>query len=548
MRLARLLAYGFMSLTALSAPASAVEPGAPEELITRVDAVGAAMQQQLSATFRSTSETDKKLRGALVQYYADHGNRAIWIDENGLNDKGRAVVAEMRRAESYGLNSRDYRVSLDESSSSADGKKIADLAEAELEVSRAVLTYASHARMGRPKVYGLSRNYDPAKDLPELSAILDEFAKRGDAKEYLLSFHPKHPQFAKLRKMLNASRGNVEPDQQIYIGAGPVLNPGDRHRTVSQLRQRFNVPLPQGDGDANLYDPALVQAVKDFQAAKGLMVDGVVGPGTKQAINGRQPRNKARAILINMERWRWLPHDLGSFHVWVNTPEAIVRVKDGGKTMLTERVVVGKTRYQTPIFSGNMDHIVFHPYWNVPNSIKINELLPGLRGGGGGFFGGRPRILRMYDLHVKYRGREVNPSSVRWSRSNITQYHFYQKPGGLNVLGQVKFMFPNKHDVYLHDTQEKFYFARSYRAESHGCVRVQNPRRLAEVLLRKDRGWSSGRTASAFASGHNHRVNLTNHVPVHITYFTAWVNSKGQLRSYTDLYGHDNRMASAMRL
>ena len=154
----------------------------------------------------------------------------------------------------------------------------------------------------------------------------------------------------------------------------------------------------------------------------------------------------------------------------------------------------------------------------------------------------------MYDLHVKYRGREINPSSVNWSRANITQYHFYQKPGGLNVLGSVKFMFPNKHDVYLHDTQEKFYFNRTNRAESHGCVRVQNPRRLAEVLLRKDRGWSAGKTGSHFAGGYNHRVNLNNKVPVHITYFTAWVDEKGSLRTYGDLYGHDGRMASAMRL
>ena len=547
MQLARLLAYGFLTLAAFSAPAAAVEPGAPERLISRVDAVGAAMQKQLSGKFRDTSDSEKEMRGALVEYYADHGNEPIWIDENGLNAKALAVIEEFKRAESYGLKSSDYEVRLAETLKSAKGDKIKRLSDAELEMSRVVLTYASHARMGRPKVYGLSRNYDPSDDLPEYSEILDNFAKADDPKPYLLGFHPKHPQFAALRKMLNQSSGGAEPKRQIHVSDGPVLNPGDRHRTVSQLRQRLGVAIPQGDGNADFYDPALVQAVKDFQEQKGLSADGVVGPGTKTAMN-RRPRNRNKAILINMERWRWLPHDLGEFHVKVNVPEAIVRVKDNGKTVLTERVVVGKTRYQTPVFSGKMDHIVFHPYWNVPNSIKINELLPGLRGGGGGFFSSRPRILRVYDLHVKYRGREINAGSVNWSRSNITQYHFYQKPGGLNVLGSVKFMFPNKHDVYLHDTQEKFYFARSYRAESHGCVRVQNPRRLAEVLLRKDRGWSSGQTGSHFAGGHNHRVNLKKHVPVHITYFTAWVDERGNLRSYTDLYGHDNRMAAAMRL
>jgi murein L,D-transpeptidase YcbB/YkuD len=546
MQLARLLAYGFLTLTAFSAPVAAVEPGAPERLISRVDAVGAKMQQQLSAKFRKASKSEKELRGALVEYYFEHGNQPIWIDGNGLNSKAVAVIEEFKRAESYGLKSRDYEVPLAEGVKSARGDKVKRLAEVELEMSRAVLTYASHARMGRPQVYGLSRNYDPTDDLPEFAEILGKFAKADDPKPYLLEFHPKHPQFAALREMLNESRGGAEPKRHIHVSDGPVLNPGDRHRTVGQLRQRLGMAIPQGDGEADLYDAALVQAVKDFQKQKGLATDGVVGPGTKSVMN-RRPRNRTKAILVNMERWRWLPHDLGSFHVRVNVPEAMVRVSDNGRNVLTERVVVGKPGYQTPVFSGEMDHIVFHPYWNVPNSIKIQEILPGLRGGGG-FFSSRPRIMRMYDLHVKYRGREINANSVNWSRSNITQYHFYQKPGGLNVLGSVKFMFPNKHDVYLHDTQEKFYFNRTYRAESHGCVRVQNPRRLAEVLLRKDRGWSTGRTGSAFASGHNHRVNLNKKVPVHITYFTAWVDERGKLRTYGDLYGHDNRMASAMRL
>ena len=204
-----------------------------------------------------------------------------------------------------------------------------------------------------------------------------------------------------------------------------------------------------------------------------------------------------------MERWRWLPHDLGSYYVNVNIPEFMLRVMNEGKPDFTTRVVVGKPDKQTPVFSNEMQTIVFNPYWNVPNSIKTEEIRPYLVEEGGWFGGGgwNTAVLQRHNLRINVGGREVDPSRIDWNRIDIRSLNIYQPPGPDNVLGNVKFLFPNKHDVYMHDTPQKFLFAQAVRAESHGCMRVQNPDQLALTLLKEDQGWTAGRVASAIQSG-----------------------------------------------
>ena len=553
-RLAKCFVLGMTASLAVAPQALAVEPDAPVKLVTRVDAIGFDLQQKLTETVREASVSKENQTDALAQYLAET-SEPIWVDDKGLKANALAAIKLLQRADEYGLNPDDYDVPTPAVSAVRSVPTSEWLADAELKLNKAVLKYARDARMGRQQIHGTSKNYDSYADMPEVNEVMAKLAETEDPTSYLLGFHPQHPQFEALRqKLIEARGGPVREEKQIVVPKGPILKPGQQHENVAVLRERLKVALPERQGQpvfgAEIYDSALEQAVKSFQADKGLRPDGIVGPSTIRALNGKtkKPRNRTKQILANMERWRWLPHDLGDFHVKVNVPEYKVRVMKDGKSVLTERVVVGKLRYQTPVFSAPMDHIVFYPYWNVPNSIKREELLPGLQSGGGLFnFSGRPRILRMYDLHVKYNGRVINPSTVRWTRANITKYHFYQKPGGLNVLGNVKFMFPNKHDVYLHDTQEKFYFARDQRTYSHGCVRVQNPRRLAEALLAHDKGWSKAAVGRAYAKGHNNHVRLRNKIPVHITYFTIWVDDKGKLRSYADPYGHDARMARLLK-
>jgi murein L,D-transpeptidase YcbB/YkuD len=184
-----------------------------------------------------------------------------------------------------------------------------------------------------------------------------------------------------------------------------------------------------------------------------------------------------------------------------------------------------------------MEQVIFHPYRGVPDSIKRDELLPSLARGS-------TRVLERHNLRVQYRGRDVDPESVDWRSVDMRHFHVYQPPGSGNVLGVVKFRFPNKHDVYMHDTPTKNLFNASVRAFSHGCMRVREPLRLAELLLGEDKGWNASRVAAAVSSGRqDNQINLTQKFPVHVTYFTVWADEDGKVRQFGDLYGHENRIA-----
>jgi murein L,D-transpeptidase YcbB/YkuD len=229
----------------------------------------------------------------------------------------------------------------------------------------------------------------------------------------------------------------------------------------------------------------------------------------------------------------------------------MLRVVEDDETVHTSRVVVGKTRTPTPVLSDAIETVVFGPYWNVPTSIKVDEIRPYFRQEASWFFGGggwNTSVLQRHGLGVRYGGREIDPNSIDWNRVDIRNLELYQPPGPRNVLGKVKFMFPNKHDVYMHDTSQKYLFANPVRAESHGCMRVQNPDLLAAILMKRDQGWSRARTNTSLDTGYDQQIPLRKAIPVHVTYFTVKVNSDGSLSTFSDIYGHDLRMAAALGL
>ena len=559
MRLRFCIAYGLILGSVLTGPAAAVEPDAPERLISRADAVRILVQNQLGEPFRNETGYEKAEHGALVEFYADSDHKTVWVDDNGLRPKAQLVIRELRKARNFGLNPDDYDLPEEVILAATDKTAAARLAEFEQKLSRAVLAYVRDARGGRIPPGSLSRNLDPTLEIPDPLEVMEKLETLDDPAPYIRSFHPQHPQFEALRQVLLKIRGGSDDgEERIVLPKGPTLKPGMSHEHVALLRKRLEVAADETDGTPedpeNVYDPALVEAVKKFQKSKGLKVDGIVGPGTRRTLNGGStvPKNRERTILANMERWRWIPNNIDKLNIQVNVPEYRFRVFDGEKVVHAERVVVGKLKNQTPVFSDKMEYLVFHPYWNVPNSIKKKEILPYLRrGGGGGWFSSsysRPRILQAHNLYVKYRGREIDAGSVNWNRVNIANYHFYQPPGGRNVLGFVKFMFPNKHSVYMHDTPTKHLFNQTKRTYSHGCVRVRNPRKLAEIILARDRGWSPGNVGAAIQRGKNQHVNLNNPIPVHITYFTARVEKNGKITYFGDIYGHDSRVARALKM
>ena len=540
------IAFALFLSAPLALPALAAEPESPDALIGRTEGIRAAIQEQLSAKFTNASEARKTEQGALVEYYSVAENRLLWVDENGLNDRAKSVIEEIGKADEYGLRPSDYKLpKVDEES--ADAKSLAD---AEIKISFAVLGYARDARGGRITPQRVSPNLDPELVLPNPMEVIESISFRSDPAAYLRSFQPDQPQFEALRKALIAARGgNPDPDV-VRIPDGPTLKLGVDDEQVALLRKRLDIPVEDG-GKETVFDASVHAAVQHFQESRGVLPDGHVGPGTRRLLNQQHQQAsspaKTRLILLNMERWRWLPHDLGEFYVNVNIPEFMVRVMGDGKLVHTARVVVGKPDKQTPVISDEMQEIVFNPYWNVPNSIKTEEIRPFLREEGGWFGGGgwNTAVLERHNLRINIGGREVDPSRIDWNRIDIRSLNIYQPPGPDNVLGNVKFVFPNKHDVYMHDTTQKALFAKTVRAESHGCMRVQNPDQLALTLLRQDQGWSAGRIASAIQGGPDQHIALRQRIPVYITYFTLWVNNDGSISTFGDLYGHDARMAAA---
>ncbi len=551
----RRIALGLVLVASFSLPGLAAEPDGPSSLITRSEAVRIAIQDRLAAQ----SMRDAAEQIALAEYYSLPDQRLIWVDETGLTAKGKAVMAEIAKADDYGLRAADYHLPDVTGLNPADPGATDRFADAEIKISAAVVEYAKDARGGRLNPQSLSKNLDPTLFLPNPAEVISFIAIRSDPAAYLRSFQPSQPQFEALRQQLLAARGGSAPQtptpEIVVIPDGPLLKFGVDNPQVALLRQRLDAPAAAGVSETQ-FDEGLREAVRKFQIAHGGSPDGMVGSGTRRMLNGQSApvqasgREKIDLLLVNMERWRWMPQDLGQFYVNVNIPEFKVRVFKDGEPIHETRVVVGKINKQTPIINDEMEEIVFRPNWYVPNSIKTEEIAPYLHRGGGGFFGGGQdtSIFRRQDLRIRgVNGRDIDPDSIDWSQTDIRRYELYQPPGPRNVLGLVKFRFPNTHDVYLHDTTQKQLFAKEIRAESHGCMRVQNPDQFATVLLNHDQNWTAGQVASALNGYDDNHVALKQHIPVYLTYFTAVVDKDGSLKQYRDLYGHDRRVLAGLK-
>ncbi|MEX1060821.1 MAG: hypothetical protein WED13_07340, partial [Methyloceanibacter sp.] len=330
----------------LSVPARAAEPDAPQALITPTEAIRIAVQDRLSAKFTATTDHKKDEQGALVEYYAVPDQRLLWVDEKGLTARGKAVIAEIEKADEYGLRASDYALPEPDSFNASDANATDWLAEAETKISFAVLDYANDARGGRIQPARLSPNLDPELALPNPSEVIESIAIRSDSGAYLRSFQPDQPQFEVLRqKLIELRGGKVDTAKPVVtIPDGPVLKLGIEHEQVALLRKRLDMPSENENGtplNEMKFDEAVLKAVRHFQLAHGSVPDGMVGAGTRRMLNQRQRPHEVgspariRAVLINMERWRWLPHDLGPFYVTVNIPEFMLRVVEDNKPLFT---------------------------------------------------------------------------------------------------------------------------------------------------------------------------------------------------------------------
>ena len=480
-------------------------------------------------------------RTALAAFYEKQAGESLWLTKDGFNDTATNLIAEIQKADEWGLSSADYKLpGLAKIGNGAFHDD--DLADTEIKLSLVAMEYARHARGDRidNPTEQLSSYLDRKPQLVERPKLLEGLASSSDKGAYLRSLHPKHEQFELLRQKLLALRSTNSGDELETIPDGPKITPGKVHWQVRLVRQRLKVEMPATKADGSpiedgYFDEALARAIIDYKTKNEIEpINATITTDLRKALN-KSDRIDERMLLANMEQWRWMPEDLGETHIWVNIPEFLVRVKRGETTVHEERIVAGKQETQTPVFSNRMRTVVFQPPWNVPESIKVNEFLPSLRNGG--------NPIEKQGLVMQRNGRDVDAWDIDWSQQDIRNYHIFQPPGDANVLGIVKFLFPNKHSVYLHDTPAKKLFNEKSRTFSHGCMRVRNPVQLAEVIMAIDKGWDKEKIQELITTGpENNEVALDRPLPVHVTYFTVWVADDGQVKTFADVYGHEQRI------
>jgi L,D-transpeptidase YcbB len=477
-------------------------------------------------------------RTAVAAFFTERGYAPFWTAPG--SDRVAALVAALEASGAQGLPTERY---------DADGLELlfeptsaAPAARREAAAMAAYLRFASDLSAGvlEPSAVVPDITRQPEKPAPAaLLAELDE----APLPEVLGALEPSDPDYRrlideKLRLEGLARTASWGPE----VSEGPTLHPGDAGPRVAELRARLarlGYVVPSGEADP-VFDDGMKQAVQQFQTDYGLVDDGVVGSLTLAAVNAPVATRLAQ-VTVNLERMRWMPQDLGDRYLYVNIPDFRARLVDGGRTTWESKVVVGKAHVtETPEFSGVVSYMVVNPTWHIPDSIAIRDYLPQLQRD--------PMVLKRQNIRLLTRGgTEINPRLVDFTVYTPENFPFRikQRPNDDNALGQVKFMFPNQHSVYMHDTPHKEYFARDVRAYSNGCIRLEKPVELAEILLAGQAADPAAAYQDLVATKKERRVNLERTVPVHIVYRTVWFD-EGVARYRADVYGRDARVFEAL--
>lgn len=493
---------------------------------------------------------DQSLRSA----YAATGYAPIWLDVDGAgrlggSAKARALIEAFALADAHALPAARYGG--DALAQRLGGGDLTALAALERDLSRAFVAIAADLHGGVLEPKALSGDMDLKPPRLRVEALLAMARSERDPARLLEDLAPQTADYQRLKQLWAALRDLVRGGVDSRAITGRTLRRGDADPTVGDIRARLassgDLPAAEVASPVNpatgapLFDAALDRAVRAFQRRHGLAPDGVVGAMTYAALNVGVVARATQAA-VNLEQSRWRNRPLGRRHLLVNIPDFHVDLVRDGRIMFRSRVIVGKREHQTPEFSDELEYMVVNPKWNVPNSIATEEFLPQLQRD--------PYALATRNINILDRGNgaPVEPGVVNWSTISRANFPFrlVQSEGAGNALGSVKFMFPNRHAVYLHDTPAKHLFARPVRAYSHGCIRVADPERMAYALLEPQDSQPQTRYATLRARPGEQYEHLTQPMPVHIVYRTAWVEGDGAVHFREDIYGRDAIVALAL--
>lgn len=484
------------------------------------------------------------------QFYEKRGGQPAWIRSNAeprstMQELTEAIAAARQEGldpELYGFSALEKkRKAALEGFLTNKGFDPAEAGALDVWLTYLYMKYASDLADGLSDL----AHADPAWQIkPEKFdplAHLEQALERKRVADSLLELTPRGRDYEAMRAALVELRSQADRGGWPKVPPAVKLKPGQKSPHVGALAARlaasgdYSGTLPAA-GTAAAYDASLQEAVQRFQRRHGLDDDGVVAAAVIAELNV-PIEQRLKALELNMERWRWQPRDPGPRYIFVNIPEMHLEVRENGTVPLAMRVVVGKRETPTPIFNDEMTHVIFSPYWNVPPNIAQEETLPALMSD--------PGFLARNNMDVvDASGRTVDPSALDWS--DPSSFRFRQRPGSDNALGLVKFMFPNKFDVYLHDTPADSLFGRAARLFSHGCVRVEQPEQLAAYVLGDQPEWTPERIREAMHAGQERTVKIKQPIPVLIGYWTARVSPDGIVQFRKDVYGIDARQSAML--
>ena len=458
-------------------------------------------------------------RKAIAAFYANRNYAPLWTDSDHLSVGAKSALARLAKAGDDGLDlASSPRPSADWSDSALGAR-----AEVDIEISAAVVAYAMQATGARINPRALSRDVSVEPEVADAAFALKSVAGAQDADVALAAFNPPQAGYGTLRAALAAQR-EEGPTAVARLSPGPVLKLGMSDPRVPLIRARFGLSALKSGLSSQVYDVRVASAVAAFQRVHGLRANGAFSQATANALDSANVRKRRELlILANMEMWRWEPRQMGELRVEVNVADFSLKLMRGDAVIRRARVIVGKPDTPTPIFSNSIKYMVFNPVWHVPDSIIKKEMAPK--------YAADPAYFARHGYKVSYDGHKL-----------VVE----QPPGEANALGRMLFLFPNEHAVYLHDTPLRSLFSASYRAFSHGCVRVEEPARLAEILMGgAKRGWTDAKVRSLL--GDKERTfSLPTPAPIHLQYFTEFVDENGALHEREDLYGLTRKVALAL--
>lgn len=485
-------------------------------------------------------------RADLVRsFYERRAFAPAWFDAGGAAAAALALRQQIADADHDGLDPADYHWNAVDrvARQSRDTPDTAACAGLEILASDAFLTFAAHLHSGRADPRSLGVDWYLSRPQADLAWILGKGLETGLARE-IDALRPGHPGYDRLRHALSQYRDIERRGGWPPVPEGPTLRPGDRDPRVRVLRRRLRATEDwTGDSQSDLYDASLAAGVRVFQARHGLQADAVLGPKTLAAL-GVPVRRRVEQILVNLERWRWLPLDFEGRRIQVNAPAYQLSVYEDGAPVLQMPVIVGRALRSTPVLSERMTQIVFSPYWNIPKRLAVEDILPKVQQDSMYLRHHGIRVFRSWAADAP----AVDPREIDWTRLHADSFplRLRQDPGPQNLLGRVKFLFPNPQDIYLHDTPSRGLFGRNARDLSSGCVRVADPVTLALYVLRDRPEWTREAIRAAMQAPEPVEVDVRAPIRVDLLYWTAWADENGSVHFRDDIYGRDPLVLQAL--